>query len=348
MSIRPISNVTLRNFLKAARWFLRAPGRRCRLLLSRPVRTLATGMQAGTELACAGALQCADAVVLGRRTRVQVPAGAELVLGEGAWVGDDCEIAAAPRVVIGAHTSVQDGSRVLGEVSIGAGCVIGPNFYVSSRTHHFSDDASAPIRWQDARAARAAPQAQSQGVAIGEDCWLGINVVVLRGLTVGRGCVIGANAVLTQSLPPYSVAAGAPARVLRQRLRFQPPAAIRATEPEHIPYFYAGFRQWGPGIDGLPAALLQGAWRAPGRFTLALAARPGDAIMLDLKATQAGSLQHSGQRQALGAGAARVRFLAAPADQGLLDFVWTPAGSPCDLLLLACQVADVAAPQDAD
>ncbi|HWC28179.1 MAG TPA: DapH/DapD/GlmU-related protein, partial [Solirubrobacteraceae bacterium] len=50
---------------------------------------------------------------------------------------------------------------------------------------------------------------------IGDNVWLGANVVVTSGVTIGERCVIGANSVVTQDVPPFSIAAGAPAKVLR-------------------------------------------------------------------------------------------------------------------------------------
>ncbi|TRX94532.1 hypothetical protein FHL15_004687 [Xylaria flabelliformis] len=52
-------------------------------------------------------------------------------------------------------------------------------------------------------------------IIIGEDCWLGGNVIVLAGVTIGRGCTIGAGSVVTKDIPPFMVAVGNPARVLR-------------------------------------------------------------------------------------------------------------------------------------
>lgn len=52
---------------------------------------------------------------------------------------------------------------------------------------------------------------------IGNDVWLAANVVVLQGVKIGDGVVVGANAVVTNDLPPYSIAVGVPAKVIKYR-----------------------------------------------------------------------------------------------------------------------------------
>lgn len=52
-------------------------------------------------------------------------------------------------------------------------------------------------------------------IRIEDDCWIGGNVIILPEVTIGRGCTIGAGAVVTKSIPPYSVALGSPARVVK-------------------------------------------------------------------------------------------------------------------------------------
>lgn len=51
---------------------------------------------------------------------------------------------------------------------------------------------------------------------INEDVWFGANVTILSGVNIGRGCIVGANSVVTKSLPPYSVAVGSPARIVKK------------------------------------------------------------------------------------------------------------------------------------
>lgn len=57
-----------------------------------------------------------------------------------------------------------------------------------------------------------------QDVIIEEDVWCGTNVTILKGVTIGRGSIIAAGAVVTKDIPPYSIAGGIPAKVIKKRM----------------------------------------------------------------------------------------------------------------------------------
>ena len=264
---------------------------------------------------------------VGHRSVLRIPEGGTLVVGQGAWLGNDCEIGVGGRIVVGEGTSIQHRSQLHGDVDIGDGCVFAANFYTSSAQHAFEDQPTLPIRVQD-RLAAARPWAErSRPVSIGNDCWIGINVAVMPGVTIGRGCVIGANSVVTRDLPPYSVAAGSPCRVIRERLAFAPPTVIDATNDDHLPYFYAGIAQRDAQTATGPAvARVRDGLAADGTFTLAIDASSGDAVRLHIDATCAGTLTHGNDAQAVSAGRSVLTFGAVPERWQLLTFVWQPAG----------------------
>lgn len=54
-------------------------------------------------------------------------------------------------------------------------------------------------------------------MVIEDDVWMGARCMVMPGVTIGRGSIIAAGAVVTKDIPPYSVAAGVPAKVVRSR-----------------------------------------------------------------------------------------------------------------------------------
>jgi acetyltransferase-like isoleucine patch superfamily enzyme len=113
------------------------------------------------------------------------------------------------RVRIGAGTFLNLGVMVAAQqlVEIGEHCMLANGCLVSDASHRY-DDPGRPITWQGF---------ESKGpTRIGDNCWLGANVVVTSGVTIGERSVIGANSVVTSDLEPFSLAAGAPARMIRK------------------------------------------------------------------------------------------------------------------------------------
>ena len=130
--------------------------------------------------------------------------GANALLEPGVWI-----TAPAPaRVRIGEGTFLNLGVMVaaMDLVEIGSHCMLANGCMVTDANHRF-DDPDKPVTWQGF---------SSKGpTRIGDNVWLGANVVVTSGVTIGERCVIGANSVVTSDIPPFSIAAGAPAKVLR-------------------------------------------------------------------------------------------------------------------------------------
>lgn len=142
------------------------------------------------------------------------PRGSQLVLGErclvapGAIVqgsvqfGDDCSVQAYA-VLVGYADELGDP----GSIVIGNSVRIAPHAMLIAGNHIF-DDPDRPIRSQGfAR----------ESIIVEDDVWIAGRVTITAGVTVGAGSVIAAGAVVTQDVPPGSVAAGVPARVLRAR-----------------------------------------------------------------------------------------------------------------------------------
>ncbi len=112
-----------------------------------------------------------------------------IVIGEGTWIGKRCSIASIEKVEIGKHV-------------LFAGYV-----HITDHSHGY-EDITQPI----------GPQTLiTKGpVIIEDDCWLGFSCEILSGVHIGKHCVVAARAVVTKDVPPYSIVAGNPARIVKQ------------------------------------------------------------------------------------------------------------------------------------
>jgi acetyltransferase-like isoleucine patch superfamily enzyme len=115
-------------------------------------------------------------------------------------------------ISIGEHTHIDQFCVLYGQggLTIGSECAIASGVTIYSQTNADTMGDGTPVTLQPTTYAP---------VSIGNGCWLGARVVVLPGVTIGDGCHVGAGAVVTADLPPYSVAVGIPAKVIRERQR---------------------------------------------------------------------------------------------------------------------------------
>lgn len=147
----------------------------------------------------------------------RISIGSGVYVGSGSWLHVLGASTDGVALVIGDRTSIA-GQCVLSaalRVELGCDVLLARNVYIADHSHRF-DDVGVPVLQQGI--AKLSP------VTICDGAWLGQNVVVCPGVRIGRGAVIGANSVVKDDVPDYSVAVGAPARVVRELIRDAVPA----------------------------------------------------------------------------------------------------------------------------
>jgi len=113
------------------------------------------------------------------------------------WHGD---------VVLKDGASIGIGSVVMGPVLIGEGSACSQNCFISGQSHHYEDISKHLFK----------QGIETKQVVIGKNVWIGANSVILPGVKIGDNAVIGAGSTITEDVPPYSVVAGNPARIIKQ------------------------------------------------------------------------------------------------------------------------------------
>lgn len=134
-------------------------------------------------------VEIGDGVYVGHQTILKGYYKNSMVIGEGTWIGQQCFFHSAGGITIGRRVGIGPGCKLLTSAHSGSPVslpIIDTDIHV------------APIRIRD-----------------GVD--LGVGTIVLPGVTIGEGVQVGAGAVVVDSLPDYVVAAGVPARIIRDR-----------------------------------------------------------------------------------------------------------------------------------
>lgn len=242
--------------------------------------------------------------VVGRHTRILPRTSGRVVVGAGTWLASDIEIDTESSVLIGVRTTIQRCCTLNGTTRVGSDCILAPNVFISSGTHPFRVVPYLTIREQERHVAerRDLSEALDREVWVQDDCWIGVNAVVCPGVTIGKGSIVGANSVVTHDVEPYSVVAGAPARVIGSRLDWRPGLHIHADRAEDLPYVLSGFtpvsgRGSAPEIEVTPVEPLV--------VALSKSAR---SVQLAYRANSNISVTAGGQTQLLSAGQHVVKF----------------------------------------
>ncbi|KAF2204283.1 maltose O-acetyltransferas-like protein [Delitschia confertaspora ATCC 74209] len=124
------------------------------------------------------------------------------------WVEPSVKLDYGFNVSLGKNVFVNFNSVFLDtcRITIGSRTLVGPNVSFFAATHPLD-----PV----VRKGTAGPEAGKE-IHVGEDCWIGGNVVILPGVSIGKGSVVGAGSVVTRDVPAFTVVVGNPAKILKK------------------------------------------------------------------------------------------------------------------------------------
>lgn len=173
-------------------------------------------MGKGVNLRGASSIRFGKGVTLERGVIMDGLMRQGIVLGKNVKIGAYSVLIGAPVSNMGEGIRMGDNSAVeafsfigsSGFVSIGENVIMGQHIGFHPENHDF-DRTDVSIREQGT---------SRKGIVVEDDVWVGSNATFLDGAHVGRGSVIGAGAVVRGTIPPYSVAVGVPAKVIRSRM----------------------------------------------------------------------------------------------------------------------------------
>ena len=122
---------------------------------------------------------------------------------------------------VGRYTYIGQNTR-MSETTVGSFCSLGPNLSCGRGVHPTNGISTSPMFYstkaQNGFALSKLDKcAERKPIVIGNDVFIGMNVTILDGATIGDGAVVGSGAVVVGDVPPYAIAVGVPARVIRYR-----------------------------------------------------------------------------------------------------------------------------------
>lgn len=145
--------------------------------------------------------------IIHRSARMDTPPYRKFSLGDYSVIESfACINNAVGDVMIGDHTRIGLHNTIIGPVEIGSHVNLAQGITVTALNHNF-DDTGKRIDEQGV---------STKPVTIEDDVWVGANAVILPGVTIGNHCVVAACAVVTKDVPPHSLVAGVPAKVIKQ------------------------------------------------------------------------------------------------------------------------------------
>lgn len=151
--------------------------------------------------------------------RSQEPVGVQIGRGASTYLGTMFDVGPRGQVTVGSYSLIH-GARIIcqNRIEIGDHALISWNVVLMDSYGLPADPAAR--RSELSRAAGRWPRPldthePARPVRIGDNAWIGFDACVLPGVAIGRGAVVGARSVVVEDVPPYTVAAGNPARIIR-------------------------------------------------------------------------------------------------------------------------------------
>lgn len=145
--------------------------------------------------------------IIRRRTRMDVFPFNDFQLGDYSVIEDFATVNnGVGDVLIGKQTIIGISNVIIGPVTIGNDVMLAQNIVVSGLNHGYEDINIPPAK----------QPVKTSAITISDKVWIGANCVITAGVHIGEHSIIGAGSVVTKSIPPFSVAVGNPARVIKK------------------------------------------------------------------------------------------------------------------------------------
>ena len=144
--------------------------------------------------------------VRGLENLCRVEIGSNVIIRKYSWfaIDENCKVKIGNGTRIGRYFII---SGLNSKIEIGNNVLISERVFITESFHCY-EDINIPILYQG--------ECSKGPVKIEDDCWIGIGVCIMPGVTIGKHSIIGANSVVTKNIPPYCVAAGVPAKVVKK------------------------------------------------------------------------------------------------------------------------------------
>ena len=145
----------------------------------------------------------------------------DIIIGKKVWMFGHLNSQSGGKIIMGDYSKIGGGCSIdaVESITIGKYTAIAVNVHISDNNNHpVNPHYRKYMRICGDDDSRLWKHSSHAPVVIGENCWIGRNVSIMKGVTIGDNCVIAANSVVTKSIPANCIAAGNPAKVVKTNI----------------------------------------------------------------------------------------------------------------------------------